>query len=64
VLQNNEVFTTDKPKEIGFTYEVAVSQEFVVVDIVENIDEKLQQLVGNAMINCNNLEQRTKIHCC
>ena len=60
-LQNNEVFTTDKPEEIGFTYEVAVSQEFVVVDIVENIDEKLQQLVGNAMINCNNLEQRTKI---
>jgi hypothetical protein len=56
-----KVFTTDNPEEIGFTYEVAVSQDFKVDEIVESIDEKLQQFVRNAMIYCNNLEQRTRI---
>jgi len=59
-LQNNEVFTTDKPMEIEFTYEIVVNQDFVVDETVSSMDTQLAQVVGKEMIDCDNTSQRMR----
>jgi hypothetical protein len=54
-FQNNEVYTTDEPLVIGYTYEVAVDRDFSAVDIVQNLDKQVEQHVGKEMLGCNSI---------
>eukprot|EP00804_Cyclotella_cryptica_P002327 CCRYP_004057-RA/>CCRYP_004057-RA protein AED:0.05 eAED:0.05 QI:264/1/1/1/0.5/0.33/3/343/594 len=60
-LQNNEVFTTNNPLDVEFTYEVAVKQDFNVNEIIDSMDTRLAQDVGREMIDCNGIRQRMRV---
>lgn len=53
----SEIISNENPVEIEFSYEVAVSQDVAVDDLVQTMDEKLAKHVGLEVLDCDGLRE-------